>query len=196
MRVLVSTACVNNGVSLVGCGGGGNRETGLEKGTVGPNLSVSLSLSLSLLYIYIYLFFSLLSPFGARVVHFLLSKIMTMLIFLTREEFFKLTCNQTGPRVFRWARRWRRRRRRRTGDGGPHEGSKSSTYEPRYSTGNPFSTAIPTVLSSPPRFSKKHLPDSKLSDRRNFIISENNSLEPSPIKFPMKFRNYIYYIYI
>lgn len=28
--------------------------------------------------------------------HFLLSKIMTMLIFLTREEFFKLTFNQTG----------------------------------------------------------------------------------------------------
>lgn len=93
-------------------------------------------------------------------------------------------------------RRWRRRRRRRTGDGGPHEGSKSSTYEPRYSTGNPFSTAIPTVLSSPPRFSKKHLPDSKLSDRRNFIISENNSLELTAIKFPMKFRNYIIYIYI
>lgn len=31
----------------------------------------------------------------AALVHFLLSKIMTMLIFLTREEFFKLTCNQT-----------------------------------------------------------------------------------------------------
>ena len=172
-------------------------ETGRLGSKKGPWVPTYPSLFpfLSLFYIYIYLFFSLLSPFGARVVHFLLSKIMTMLIFLTREEFFKLTCNQTGPRVFRWARRWRRRRRRRTGDGGPHEGSKSSTYEPRYSTGNPFSTAIPTVLSSPPRFSKKHLPDSKLSDRRNFIISENNSLEPSPIKFPMKFRNYIYYIY-
>lgn len=160
-----------------------------DRGSQPIRLSFPFSLS------FIYLFFSLLSPFGARVVHFLLSKIMTMLIFLTREEFFKLTCNQTGPRVFRWARRWRRRRRRRTGDGGPHEGSKSSTYEPRYSTGNPFSTAIPTVLSSPPRFSKKHLPDSKLSDRRNFIISENNSLELTAIKFPMKFRNYIYYIY-
>jgi len=34
-------------------------------------------------------------PRAAALVHFLLSKIMTMLIFLTREEFFKLTCNQT-----------------------------------------------------------------------------------------------------
>lgn len=186
MRVLVSTACVNNGVSLVGCGGGGNRETGLEKGTVGPNLSVSLFFSFFLfIYIYIYLFFSLLSlsPFGARVVHFLLSKIMTMLIFLTREEFFKLTCNQTGPRVFRWARRRRRRRTRRrgrTGDGRPHEGSKSSTYEPRYSsTGNPFSTAIPTVLSSP-RFSKKHLPDFRPKEfyyfRKQFPGTESDQI--------------------
>lgn len=40
--------------------------------------------------------FSPSSPLApAALVHFLLSKIMTMLIFLTREEFFKLTCNQT-----------------------------------------------------------------------------------------------------
>lgn len=171
-------------------------ETGRLGSKKGPWVPTYPSLFpfLSLFYIYIYLFFSLLSPFGARVVHFLLSKIMTMLIFLTREEFFKLTCNQTGPRVFRWARRWRRRRRRRTGDGGPHEGSKSSTYEPRYSGILSPPRSRPFFLP-PPRFSKKHLPDSKLSDRRNFIISENNSLEPSPIKFPMKFRNYIYYIY-
>lgn len=76
---------------------------------MGPNLSLSLSLSICL-------FFSsplsLLVP-DRGVVHFLLSKIMTMLIFLTREEFFKLTCNQTGPRVFRRAGRDERRGRRR-----------------------------------------------------------------------------------
>lgn len=55
----------------------------------------------------------------AALVHFLLSKIMTMLIFLTREEFFKLTCNQTqlwvlGGRERAGApgrARWKRERR-------------------------------------------------------------------------------------
>lgn len=55
----------------------------------------------------------------AALVHFLLSKIMTMLIFLTREEFFKLTCNQTqlwvlGGRERAGAQgraRWKRERR-------------------------------------------------------------------------------------
>lgn len=64
-------------------------ENGTEKGSAetgdrGGLLPLSLSLPLSS------------GPFAsAALVHFLLSKIMTMLIFLTREEFFKLTCNQT-----------------------------------------------------------------------------------------------------
>lgn len=120
MRVLISTACVNNRVGLGGLWRGRKQGDWLEKGSMGPNLYVSLPLSLSL-------FFSPLpsSP-EPGVVHFLLSKIMTMLIFLTREEFFKLTCNQTGPRVFRWAGG------REGGVEGDDEGSKSSTYEPRF----------------------------------------------------------------
>lgn len=60
-------------------GNGTEKGSAPRPGDLGPSLTLSPPAPLA----------------PAALVHFLLSKIMTMLIFLTREEFFKLTCNQT-----------------------------------------------------------------------------------------------------
>lgn len=163
-----------------------------DRGSQPIRLSLFLFLSL---YIYIYIFSFLSSPSprsGPESFIFYFQKSW-------RCSFFWLVKNSSNWRVTKRGLGFFGGRGGGEGGGQGGGGGRGTGDPTKARNPPPMSHDIPPpgILSLPqsrpfflPLVSRKNT--SPTFDRRNFIISENNSREPSPIKFPMKFRNYIH----